>query len=195
MALAIHGRWRSSRTAEWFGLDLHHPEEQGRETEKFFIVLLEVLRQSEASFRKAKLILQLAGSVHCARRTLRGPPMFPPSLCEESRRTNRSRSRLKIPMSGPEEEQGCFEDILEVTRGHEAAGQPKQSRPSFLLNPNAKHLHPHFASVEAVVVETEGDDLSLDARFVTSSRPLQHFCQSNPSCRGPKKEHGRHRPL
>ncbi|KAG0710327.1 hypothetical protein GWK47_002518 [Chionoecetes opilio] len=71
-----------------------------------------------------------------------------------------------------------------------AAGQPKQASSEFLLNPNASTLH--HASVRSRSVETEGDDLVPDARFV---HLLQNHCSHVSAsriraCRDPKKELG-----
>ncbi|KAG0727917.1 hypothetical protein GWK47_033616 [Chionoecetes opilio] len=95
-------------------------------------------------------------------------------------------------MSGPEEEPRlASKTSLRITpMDMMAAGQPKQASPGFLLNPNASTLH--HASVRSRGVETEGDDLVPDARFV---HLLQDHCSPVSAsriraCRDPKKELG-----
>ncbi|KAG0724104.1 hypothetical protein GWK47_041324 [Chionoecetes opilio] len=85
-----------------------------------------------------------------------------------------------------------FEDILEDHLvDMMAAGQPKQASSEFLLNPNASTLH--HASVRSRGVETEGDDLVPDARFIhlLQDHCSHFFCQSNPSFPGtPRRNSG-----
>ncbi|KAG0694381.1 hypothetical protein GWK47_027254 [Chionoecetes opilio] len=186
------GLMESSRTAEWFGWTFT-TEEQVGETEKFFIVLSGMVLRHQSLLQEGQcVVLPLAGSVIGGGRTLRGPPMFStvslrgihegPSITESFEDSNvRTRGRAEAG----------FEEILEDHLvDMMAAGQPKQTSSEFLLNPNASTLH--HASVRSRGVETEGDDLVPDARFV---HLLQDHCSHVSAsriraCRDPKKELG-----
>ncbi|KAG0698033.1 hypothetical protein GWK47_026138 [Chionoecetes opilio] len=149
-----------------------------------------VLRHQSLLQEGQCVVLQLAGSViggeelyevlRCFHRlSLRGIHEGP-SITESFEDSNvRTRGRAEAG----------FEDILEDhLLDMMAAGQPKQASSEFLLNPNASTLH--HASVRSHGVETEGDDLVPDARFV---HLLQDHCSHVSAsliraCRDPKKE-------
>ncbi|KAG0719002.1 hypothetical protein GWK47_051373 [Chionoecetes opilio] len=187
------GLMESSRTAEWFGLTTcGTTEEQVGEMGEFFIVLPGMVLRHQSLLQEGQcVVLQLAGSHWCEElyEVLRCFPTV--SLCEESTKDHRSRSRLKIPMSGPEEEpRVASKTSLRSLVDMMAAGQPKQASSEVLLNPNASTLH--HASVRSRGVETEGDDLVPDARFVhlLQDHCSQRFCRRIRACRDPKKELG-----
>ncbi|KAG0721710.1 hypothetical protein GWK47_006244 [Chionoecetes opilio] len=139
-----------------------------------------VLRH-QSPFRKPMRTFSLL-AVSWWRRTLRGPDVFPVSLCEETTRTP-SRS-FENSKSGPEEEpRGASKNIL---WGHpvDMMARPNPNKlVRFLLNPNAKH--PFTMPVLSRGGRNEGDDLVPDARlspsFKTTAPP---FCQSNRAFRG-----------
>ncbi|KAG0714450.1 hypothetical protein GWK47_014122 [Chionoecetes opilio] len=118
--------------------------------------------------------------------------MFPPFLSARNpRRTSITESFEDSNVRTRGRAEAGFEDILEDHLvDMMAAGQPKQASSEFLLNPNASTLH--HASVRSRSVETEGDDLVPDARFV---HLLQNHCSHVSAsriraCRDPKKELG-----
>ncbi|KAG0710007.1 hypothetical protein GWK47_002608 [Chionoecetes opilio] len=129
------------------------------------------------------------------RRTLRGPPMFPSSLCEESTKDHRSRSCLKIPMSGPEEEPRlASKTSLRSPRGHDG-GQANQSK-----------LHPSSCSIrmqapctmpvfEAVVSNRKAMILSLTPASSTSFKTTAatfFWARRIRACRDPQEGTRRH---
>ncbi|KAG0717065.1 hypothetical protein GWK47_055187 [Chionoecetes opilio] len=129
----------SSRTAEWFGWTFT-TEEQVGETEKFFIVLPGVvLRHPEPPQEGQGVVLQLAGSVIGGEETLRGPPMFPPSLSARNpRRTIDHESFADSNVRTRGRAEAGFEDILEdPPREHDGGRPTKASFSEFLLNSNA----------------------------------------------------------
>ncbi|KAG0710108.1 hypothetical protein GWK47_023478 [Chionoecetes opilio] len=77
------GLMESSRTAEWFGWDLHH-RGTGRRTEKFFIVLQDGSSKIRASFRKANASsFSLLAVSLVAKNSTRSSDVSPVSLCGE----------------------------------------------------------------------------------------------------------------
>ncbi|KAG0712366.1 hypothetical protein GWK47_018611 [Chionoecetes opilio] len=191
MALASTGLDGELQDGGMVWLDLYHRGTGRRDGEVLHILPGMVLRHQSLLQEGQCVVLQLAGSVIGGEELYEVLRCFHCPLCEESTKDHRSRSRLKIPMSGPEEGEAGFEDILEDHLVDMMGGRPTQSklRPSSLLNPNASTLH--HASVRSRGVEQKAMILSLTPASSPPSRPLQpRFCQSNPSLPDPKKELG-----
>ncbi|KAG0717416.1 hypothetical protein GWK47_054500 [Chionoecetes opilio] len=112
--------------------------------------------------------------------------LLPVSLCEESTKDHRSRSRLKIPMSGPEEEPRlASKGILEDHLVDMMAEPTKQLRPDS-CSIRSKHLAPCQCSKPWC--RNRRRDLVPEPASSTSFRPLRTFLPSQFGLPDPKKE-------
>ncbi|KAG0700701.1 hypothetical protein GWK47_025499 [Chionoecetes opilio] len=189
MALAIHRLYGEPRTAE--GLAGPSPPGTGRrDGEVFHSPPWGGVFRIRASFRKAKRRPSLAGSVLGAKKIYEVLPVSTvlsggihegPSIrtFENSNvRQGRAEAGFKHPLGSP--------------RGMMAAGQPQNKLRPFLLNPKASTFH--LPCLKPLVSKQKARFVP-DAPFVHLLKTTQpRFCQSNPTCRGPKKESA-HLPL
>ncbi|KAG0720835.1 hypothetical protein GWK47_006584 [Chionoecetes opilio] len=159
----------SSRTAEWFGWTFT-TEEQVGETEKFLHSLTGMVLRHQSLLQEGQcVVLQLAGSVIGGEKTLRGPPMFPPSLSARNpRRTIVTESFEDSNVRTKEEPRLASKTSLRITpvdRWRQAQTQSKLRQVSCSI-PNASTLH--HASVRSRGVEQKAMILSLTPASSTS---------------------------